>query len=222
MPKKPFAGKRVPTSNTKAPRLKKAKKATADDSSGGDGGGRRSLAALLAAGAAGFAALWAWAVYSRAQQSTADRRILQAMASRPLHITEHAACRMDCRCVCEGGESGATAINASVLQPPSDAAPASGLRFVGRGEVTQALEHGRINRRKSAPALAPCPKYAVDAAVVVAAAAAGPRGGGGSGGKQQKQQWKKKHVQAVFAACPRETRLITVIDTDTDWACGPC
>ena len=33
---------------------------------------------------------------------------------------------------------------------------------------------------------------------------------------------KTLQVQAVFAACPRETRLITVIDTDTDWACGPC
>ena len=90
-------------------------------------------------------------------------------------------------------------------------------RFVGRGEVTQVLERGRINTHTSTPTLSPCPKYAVDAAVVVAA---GPGGGGGGGGR--KQQQRQKRVRAVFAACPRETRLITVIDTDTNWACGPC
>ncbi len=29
-------------------------------------------------------------------------------------------------------------------------------------------------------------------------------------------------LQGVFAACPQETRVITVIDTDTNWPCGPC
>ena len=29
-------------------------------------------------------------------------------------------------------------------------------------------------------------------------------------------------LQGVFAACPTETRVITVIDVDTNWPCGPC
>lgn len=45
-----------------------------------------------------IAALWAWNVYSRVQQRREDQDTLQAMAARPLAITEHAACRMDCRC----------------------------------------------------------------------------------------------------------------------------
>lgn len=44
------------------------------------------------------AALWAWNVWSRVQQRQEDRRILDAMLRLPLAITEHAACRMDCRC----------------------------------------------------------------------------------------------------------------------------
>ena len=29
-------------------------------------------------------------------------------------------------------------------------------------------------------------------------------------------------LQSVFAACAHETRVVTVIDRDSDWACGPC
>ena len=28
-----------------------------------------------------------------------------------------------------------------------------------------------------------------------------------------------KHVQAVLSACPRDTSVVTVIDTDRDWEC---
>lgn len=38
-------------------------------------------------------------------------------------------------------------------------------RFIGRGEISEVLRTGRINSRKSQPALRPCPKYTVDAAV---------------------------------------------------------
>lgn len=34
--------------------------------------------------------------------------------------------------------------------------------------------------------------------------------------------WFLLLLQGVFAACPAETRVITVIDRDTNWACGPC
>ena len=44
------------------------------------------------------AALWAWNVWSRAVQLQDDRDVLDRMAARPLRLTEHAACRMDCRC----------------------------------------------------------------------------------------------------------------------------
>lgn len=47
---------------------------------------------------AAAAALWAWNVWARVQQRQEDRRILDAMLRLPLAITEHAACRMDCRC----------------------------------------------------------------------------------------------------------------------------
>ena len=62
----------------------------------------------------------------------------------------------------------------------------------------EALRSGAINQRKSQPGLRPCPKFTVDAE---------------PGGKR---------VQAVFGACPAETTVITVIDRDTAWPCGPC
>lgn len=37
--------------------------------------------------------------------------------------------------------------------------------FIGRGEIEETLRSGRINTRKSQPALRPCPKYTVDAAL---------------------------------------------------------
>ncbi len=49
----------------------------------------------------------------------------------------------------------------NVQSSPANARP----RFIGRGEIEEALRSGRINARKSQPALRPCPKYTVDAAV---------------------------------------------------------
>lgn len=37
-------------------------------------------------------------MWARVQQRQDDRHILDAMLRLPLAITEHAACRMDCRC----------------------------------------------------------------------------------------------------------------------------
>ncbi|PRW60724.1 hypothetical protein C2E21_0968 [Chlorella sorokiniana] len=176
-PKNPFAGRHVggTTKATRQPNTGKKKKqpaVAAGNGSGNAGGGKKrepkSFLGLLLTGA-GFAALWAWNVYSRVQQRREDQDTLQAMAARPLAVTEHAACRMDCR-------------------------------FVKRGEIEETLRTGRINARKSQPQLKPCPKYVVDAAV-------GPH---------------HKNVQGVFAACPHETRVLTVIDLDTNHPCGPC
>jgi hypothetical protein len=61
----------------------------------------------------------------------------------------------------------------------------------------------RINHRKSEPKLRPCAKYTVDGTVGV-------------------QNSSGRNIQAVFSACPTQTRVVTVIDTDTDWPCGPC
>lgn len=87
-------------------------------------------------------------------------------------LTDHAACRMDCR-------------------------------FVSTKHIKHALSHGSINDRKSEPNLRPCPKYVVDDTSEVR-------------GKTPKS------VQVVFSACPTETRVLTVIDTKTNWPCGPC
>lgn len=179
---KPQKPKSLQFNNTKAGRLpstgKKRRPAAeagegGSGSNGGGSGGRpkkakKSFLGMLVTGA-GFAALWAYNVYARVQQGQADRRTLDAMLRKPLGVTQHAACRMDCR-------------------------------FIGRPEIEETLRTGRINSRKSQPTLRPCPKYTVDAI-------AGPA---------------RKNVQGVFAACPAETRVITVIDTDTNWACGPC
>jgi hypothetical protein len=76
-------------------------------------------------------------------------------------------------------------------------------RFVTQRQVHATLRHGLLNVQKSDPGLKPCPKYVVDAEVAA---------GGG----------RSKTVQGVFAACPHETRVLTVIDKDTNWPCGPC
>lgn len=133
--------------------------------------GRRSAGGFLLAAVASVATL-AWALVGNARQAKKSEKVLQSMRKKPLHITEHAACRMDCR-------------------------------FVTRKEVLQSLFSGRVNTRKSNPEEMPCPKYVVDAEV-------------------QTAQGRRKTVQSVFSACPTETRLVTTIDTSTNWPCGPC
>lgn len=79
-------------------------------------------------------------------------------------------------------------------------------RFVSEAQVEETLRRGRINGRKSDPAQRPCPKYVVDADVAAEGGAPG----------------RAKSLQTVFSACRNETTVITVIDTGTDWPCGPC
>lgn len=129
----PFAGSRPASSNTKAPRLPKAPKKRG---SGGDGDGgprkkkERSVWGLVGA-VASFAALFGWTLLSRGKaaqrQRLADRRILNSMLAKPLHYTEHASCRMDCRCgergrggggSCGGG-GGRSSSDQKVPTPPS-------------------------------------------------------------------------------------------------------
>lgn len=117
-------------------------------------------------------ALWGWSLVHGAAKRRRDRGILDSMARKPLSITDHAACRMDCR-------------------------------FISREHIHAMLAKGRIHDGKSDPALRPCPKYVVDADVTTKSGA-------------------KKTVEGVFAACRNETRVLTVIDIETNWPCGPC
>lgn len=133
--------------------------------------GQRSAGGFLLAAVASVATL-AWALVGNARQAKKSDKALQSMRKKPLHITEHAACRMDCR-------------------------------FVTKKEILQSLFTGRVNVRKSEPQETPCPKYVVDAEI-------------------QTPQGRRKKIQSVFSACPTETRLVTTIDTSTNWPCGPC
>jgi hypothetical protein len=133
--------------------------------------GRRSVGGFLVAAVASVATL-AWALVGNARHAKKSEKVLQSMRKKPLHITEHASCRMDCR-------------------------------FVTRKEILQSLFSGRVNMRKSNPQETPCPKYVVDAEIHTA-------------------QGRRKTVQTVFSACPTETRVVTTIDTSTNWPCGPC
>lgn len=122
----------------------------------------------LIVAAASFVGLLGCIVWTGRQKRKKDVKFLEAMGSRPLQITEHASCRMDCR-------------------------------HINRGEITKMLgKDGILNHRKSDMKQMPCPKVVVDA------------------------RFFGKSVQGVFAACPTETRVVTVIDKSTNWACGPC
>mmetsp|Transcript_2894 Transcript_2894/g.5884 ORF Transcript_2894/g.5884 Transcript_2894/m.5884 type:complete len:200 (-) Transcript_2894:1721-2320(-) len=76
-------------------------------------------------------------------------------------------------------------------------------RFISKKDVLTSLFRGRVNMRKSVPNEKPCPKYVVDADI-------------------KTPQGREKRIQNVFSACPTETRLVTAIDTSTNWPCGPC
>jgi hypothetical protein len=149
-----------------------------------DGGGsnikskrqQRSIFGFFTA-IASCGALIAWLISQGVYKRRRDRKILDGMLSKPLVITEHAACRMDCR-------------------------------FITRKQIEDSLQRGVVNDRKSEPSLQPCPKYVVDAALSTMGKKNGVR--------------RTKNVQGVFAACPSETRVLTVIDTATNWPCGPC
>lgn len=51
----------------------------------------------LAGVAVSLVATWAFAALRLGRRSRANKTLLQTMLARPLLITEHGACRMDCR-----------------------------------------------------------------------------------------------------------------------------
>lgn len=69
-----------------------------------------------------------------------------------------------------------------------------GCRFINKQDVRKALEKGTINDKKSDLKAAPYPKIAFD----------------------------DGRVRAVFSEYPKETRVVTVIDTETEHICPPC
>ena len=153
------------------------------------------------------------------------KRLLAEAATKPLHYTEHARCRMGCRCVVgagegdgegggrrvrEGGRLGrrvwghlasSSSSSLTFTHPHTHTAHPS---HISPAQVRATLATGRVNPLKSDVDATPCAKLVVDAVV------SGEGKGGGDG---------RKHVQAVVSACPRDTSVVTVIDTDRDWEC---
>lgn len=72
-----------------------------------------------------------------------------------------------------------------------------GCRHINENEVMDALEHGQINYRKSNTNDQPCPTYAVETR--------SPDG---------------QLVRIVFADCGEVTKVVTVIDLETDFSCN--
>jgi hypothetical protein len=131
---------------------------------------RSPLGFLVAAGVA--VAGLATALITSVRNKRRSDSVLQSMRKKPLVVTDHAACRMDCR-------------------------------FITRKNVLESLFRGTVNARKSEPMSRPCPKYVVDVDI-------------------RTKEGRLKKVQNVFSACEAETRLVTTIDTSTNWPCGPC
>jgi hypothetical protein len=120
-PKKP---KNFATNGAKAPKLPQGKKkksyaAAASENTGNqptstnnNGGGsgkkngnhnrtKKSLRSVLGfvISSTACVAMWGWSLFQGMNKSKRDRRILDSMLRKPLHITEHGLCRMDCRFV---------------------------------------------------------------------------------------------------------------------------
>ncbi len=66
-----------------------------------------------------------------------------------------------------------------------------------RDEVVQILAEGHINMEKSNPDSKPCPTYALE-------------------GYSRDGQ----HLRIVFAPCGEETKVVTCIDLEKEWACS--
>lgn len=88
---------------------------------------------------------------------------------------------------------------------------------ISAAQVRATLACGRVNPLKSDLAAEPCAKLVVDA--VVPGEGQNMRRRGDTGEVVSSAGGGKKHVQAVLSACPRDTTVVTVIDTDRDWAC---
>lgn len=69
-------------------------------------------------------------------------------------------------------------------------------RHISQDEVQEIMQDGHINYRKSDVNARPCPAYALE-------------------GTTKDNQ----HVRIVFGQCDLITKVITVIDLDTEWSC---
>jgi hypothetical protein len=205
---------------------------------------RSSRGFLLIAGAIAAAAVGlAVRAFAGARRG---KRMLADAAAKPLHFTEHARCRMACRwvgcgrvirlwsgCVCgarrwpcvgaawgpsaqeKNGNATDLAIADTSARSPSPSIHSARLtalffttthttrRHITPAQVRATLASGRVNLLKSELDASPCAKLVVDGAVP-----------GSYEGVAE-----TKHAQVVLSACPRDTNVVTVIDTDRDWEC---
>ena len=69
-------------------------------------------------------------------------------------------------------------------------------RRISQAEVKEIMQDGKINYKKSDVKDYPCPTYALE-------------------GTTQDDQ----RVRIVFAQCDTKSKVVTVIDLDTDWSC---
>lgn len=69
-------------------------------------------------------------------------------------------------------------------------------RKISQAEVEEVMQDGKINYNKSNVDARPCPTYALE-------------------GETKDNQF----VRIVFAQCDLKTKVVTVIDLETDWSC---
>lgn len=193
MPPPPSRSRRPPG----APRGRAAG-GKADRKKGGGGRPRAGASGVLAfriasaAIAAAVALVAGRGLVEGARAAKRARALLARAAANPTHFTEHARCRMGCRCGDGiGREAGSNAgpqkkrhhHTLKPLSPPH--------RHISEADVKDTLSRGTVDRSRSALDKAPCAK-------LVAA---------------------RGRVTVVADACPADTGIITVIDTETNWAC---
>lgn len=99
------------------------------------------------------------------ENAAAEAQLLSDLAAKPLVLTRHGRCRMECR-------------------------------EISLDEVRSILREGRLNRAKSEPKDQPCPAWAVEG-----------------------QTDDGQNVRIVYSGCTGETRVITAIDLDREYAC---
>lgn len=95
------------------------------------------------------------------QKRERDAQLLAKMRRLPLMVTEHADCRMDCRCGCAtivSTTSMTGTMQECAVPPLRLPSVLVRLRHISRQEVDAVLTSGSINSRKSEPGLRPCPK----------------------------------------------------------------
>jgi hypothetical protein len=124
-PKKPSSTPFANSNAARAPKLQQPKKkksyaaatsesvtgnepSTSNHGGGGGGGNKnthnrskKSLRSVLGFVVSSTAciAMWGWSLFEGFNKVKRDRKILDSMLLKPLHITEHGLCRMDCRFV---------------------------------------------------------------------------------------------------------------------------